>query len=73
MTKLLIVTDAWRPQINGVVRSLERLGVELTKIGVEVDFLTPAEFITSRPGAVGLRRVKHSKSVRRGTRGLWAV
>ncbi|MDR3375009.1 MAG: glycosyltransferase family 1 protein [Ancalomicrobiaceae bacterium] len=46
MTKLLIVTDAWRPQINGVVRSLERLGVELTKIGVEVDFLTPAEFIT---------------------------
>ncbi|MDR3496947.1 MAG: glycosyltransferase family 1 protein [Ancalomicrobiaceae bacterium] len=46
MTKLLIVTDAWRPQINGVVRSLERLGVELTKIGVQVDFLTPAEFIT---------------------------
>ena len=23
--RILIVTDAWRPQINGVVRTLERL------------------------------------------------
>ncbi len=46
MTKILIVTDAWRPQINGVVRSLERLASELAKISVEVDFLTPLEFVT---------------------------
>ena len=25
MTKLLIATDAWSPQINGVVRSLENI------------------------------------------------
>lgn len=46
MTKLLIVTDAWRPQINGVVRSLERLSEELIKVGVEVDMLTPQEYTT---------------------------
>jgi glycosyltransferase involved in cell wall biosynthesis len=46
MTKILIVTDAWRPQINGVVRSLERLSEELIKIGIEVDMLTPQEFRT---------------------------
>jgi glycosyltransferase involved in cell wall biosynthesis len=46
MTKILIVTDAWRPQVNGVVRSLECLGTELGRMGVEVGYLTPAEFVT---------------------------
>jgi hypothetical protein len=46
MKKILIVTDAWRPQINGVVRSLERLSEELIKVGVDVDMLTPQEFTT---------------------------
>ena len=46
MTRLMIVTDAWRPQINGVVRSLELLARELVKLGVEVDFLTPLDFRT---------------------------
>jgi glycosyltransferase involved in cell wall biosynthesis len=46
MTKILICSDAWRPQINGVVRSLERLTEELIKVGVEVDMLTPQEFTT---------------------------
>ncbi len=46
MTKILIVTDAWRPQINGVVRSLERLSEELIKVGIDVDMLTPQEFRT---------------------------
>jgi hypothetical protein len=31
MPKLLIVTDAWRPQINGVVRSIENLVRELDR------------------------------------------
>ena len=34
--RLLIATDAWRPQVNGVVRTLERVGEELTAVGVEV-------------------------------------
>jgi glycosyltransferase involved in cell wall biosynthesis len=46
MRRLLIVTDAWRPQINGVVRSLERLASELERLDVRVDFVTPLEFRT---------------------------
>lgn len=39
--KILIVTDAWRPQINGVVRTLEVLGADLTALGHEVRYVTP--------------------------------
>ena len=46
MKKLLIVTDAWRPQINGVVRTLERLAEELEKKDIRVEFLTPQSFRT---------------------------
>ena len=46
MPKLLIVTDAWRPQINGVVRSIENLVRELGPMGIEVDILSPSEFRT---------------------------
>lgn len=46
MKKLLIVTDAWRPQINGVVRSLERLAEELERRDMVVEFLTPQCFRT---------------------------
>jgi glycosyltransferase involved in cell wall biosynthesis len=43
---VLIVTDAWHPQINGVVRSLERVTEIMTARGIEVKFLTPLEFAT---------------------------
>lgn len=46
MSGLLIVTDAWHPQVNGVVRSLDRLGRELTAMGQEVHYLTPQSFKT---------------------------
>ncbi|WP_333822717.1 glycosyltransferase family 4 protein [Pinisolibacter sp.] len=46
MKRLLVVTDAWRPQINGVVRSLERLAEELEKLDLTVEFLTPQLFPT---------------------------
>lgn len=46
MPKLLIVTDAWRPQINGVVRSIENLVRDLDPLGVDVDVLSPGEFRT---------------------------
>ncbi len=46
MKTLLIVTDAWRPQINGVVRSLERLAEELTRFEIRAEFLTPQSFRT---------------------------
>ncbi|WP_310619190.1 glycosyltransferase family 4 protein [Flexibacterium corallicola] len=44
MSSVLIVTDAWKPQVNGVVHSLERLGLELRKMGKRTEFLTPQNF-----------------------------
>ena len=44
--RLLVATDAWRPQVNGVVHTYERLELELRELGVELAFLTPAEFRT---------------------------
>lgn len=39
--KVMIVTDAWAPQVNGVVRTLEVLGRELQALGHEVRYVTP--------------------------------
>src|SRR6201989_3215008 len=39
--KILIVTDAWAPQVNGVVRTLETLGRELQAQGHEVRYASP--------------------------------
>jgi glycosyltransferase involved in cell wall biosynthesis len=44
--RIFIATDAWRPQINGVVRTYEKLKEECAGLGVEIDFLTPAGFRT---------------------------
>ncbi len=46
MTKLLIATDAWSPQINGVVRSLENIAAHAAAFDMEVRFLTPSDFWT---------------------------
>jgi glycosyltransferase involved in cell wall biosynthesis len=43
---IVIVTDAWLPQINGVVRTYERTRDELTKLGHRVSFITPEGFRT---------------------------
>ena len=39
--RLLIVTDAWTPQVNGVVRTLEILGRDLAAMGHDVHYATP--------------------------------
>ncbi len=39
--RILIVTDAWPPQVNGVVRTLQTVGSELQKLGHDVRFITP--------------------------------
>ena len=44
--KILIVTDAWEPQVNGVVRTLKSTRRELERMGHQVDMLTPLEFKT---------------------------
>jgi len=42
--RILIATDAWHPQVNGVVRTYERLAAEARAQGAEVVFLSPSEF-----------------------------
>lgn len=42
--RILIATDAWRPQVNGVVRTYERLAEEAQAQGADLSFLTPAHF-----------------------------
>lgn len=42
--RILIATDAWHPQINGVVRTLTALQSHLATLGVEVIFLSPQGF-----------------------------
>jgi len=42
--RVLIATDAWRPQINGVVRSLERMYEAAPSHGVTAHMLTPEGF-----------------------------
>ena len=44
--RILVATDAVTPQVNGVVRTYERLAVELRAQGVEMKFLTPDDFRT---------------------------
>jgi glycosyltransferase involved in cell wall biosynthesis len=44
--KVLIATDAWRPQVNGVVRTLGSLARAAAELGVEVEFLSPDGFWT---------------------------
>lgn len=42
--KVLIVTDAWHPQVNGVVRSIERTVEQMARLGIEVHLITPLEY-----------------------------
>lgn len=44
--RVLIATDAWRPQVNGVVRTLTSLARTATALGVQVEFLSPEGFPT---------------------------
>ncbi len=44
--KVMIVTDAWEPQVNGVVRTLKNTTRELIALGHRVELLTPLEFRT---------------------------
>lgn len=47
--KILIVTDAWHPQVNGVVRTYEYLERELSAMGHTVRIIGPGSFPRSYP------------------------
>jgi glycosyltransferase involved in cell wall biosynthesis len=44
--RILIATDAWHPQVNGVVRTLTMTAEAARASGVEISFLTPQSFRT---------------------------
>ena len=46
MKRILIVTDAWLPQVNGVVKTLQNTAAELERRGHTVGFITPLGFRT---------------------------
>jgi glycosyltransferase involved in cell wall biosynthesis len=54
--RILIATDAWHPQVNGVVRTLTSLARAVEKLGATIEFLSPAGFPSMRvPTYPGLR------------------
>lgn len=54
--RLLIISDAWQPQVNGVVRTYEHISAEMRKRGHNVKVIGPNEFIsTPMPGYSEIR------------------
>jgi len=64
--RIAIVTDAWAPQVNGVVRTLQSVRAELVAMGHQVLVVSPEQFVSmpcptypeirlafARSGAVG--------------------
>ncbi len=44
--KILVATDAWHPQVNGVVRTLGQVAREAHLLGADLEFLSPEGFMT---------------------------
>ena len=54
--RILIATDAWHPQVNGVVRTLTSLARAASNLGADAAFLTPDGFPSAAvPTYPGLR------------------
>ena len=54
--RILVATDAWHPQVNGVVRTLTSLARSASALGAEIEFLTPDGFPSfALPTYPGLR------------------
>ena len=54
--RVAIATDAWYPQVNGVVRTLAATVAELDRRGYEVELVTPQRFLTvPMPGYSSIR------------------
>jgi glycosyltransferase involved in cell wall biosynthesis len=47
--RILLVTDAWEPQVNGVVRTLANTMRELQELGCEIEVISPADYKRTVP------------------------
>lgn len=67
--RILLVSDAWTPQVNGVVRTLERTRQSLTEFGHRVEVLAPAGRTLPCPGYPEIRlSLRPGQLVRRAFR-----
>jgi hypothetical protein len=76
--KILIISDAWHPLVNGVVRTLESTAKELARLGHETRIVGPdaARWLTFAAPSypeIKLRRLKNEVHQRYGFAGgaLW--
>ncbi len=46
LNRVLIVSDAWTPQVNGVVRTLRTISDEMRAMGITVEIIGPDQFNT---------------------------
>jgi glycosyltransferase involved in cell wall biosynthesis len=47
--RIMLVTDAWEPQVNGVVRTLSSTMRELQAMGCEIEVVSPADYPNTVP------------------------
>jgi glycosyltransferase involved in cell wall biosynthesis len=47
--RIMLVTDAWEPQVNGVVRTLTKTIAELREMGCEVEVVAPSDGYKTMP------------------------
>jgi glycosyltransferase involved in cell wall biosynthesis len=47
--RLMLVTDAWEPQVNGVVRTLSKTIAELRAMGCDVEIVAPSDGYMTMP------------------------
>jgi glycosyltransferase involved in cell wall biosynthesis len=64
--RLAICTDAWMPQVNGVVRTLATTVDHLMRRGYEIELVTPSQFLTF--GLPGYSEIRLAMAPRFGTR-----
>lgn len=64
--RLAICTDAWHPQVNGVVRTLATTVDRLTRRGHEIELITPSQFFTF--ALPGYSEIRLAMAPRFGTR-----
>ncbi len=48
-SRIMLVTDAWEPQVNGVVRTLSNTMRELRAMGCEIEVVSPADYPNTVP------------------------
>ena len=46
---ILVISDAWLPQVNGVVRTYQNLGAELQRLGHRFEVIGPSDFKFTMP------------------------